>query len=100
MYCKNPICGVFEKFLYFYGESADEPLMKNLLKTFAITLGSLLLLVILLFVSLFYAIQQEGFQNKIKDIALPYLEEKLQTRVQLERISVRFPDKIMLLEVS
>jgi hypothetical protein len=96
VYCKNPICGVFEKFLYFYGESADEPLMKNMLKTFAITLGSLLLLVILLFVSLFYAIQQEGFQNKIKDIVLPYLEEKLQTRVQLERISVRFPDKIVL----
>lgn len=70
--------------------------MKKLLKIFAITVGSLVLLVILLFVSLFFAIQQEGFQNRLKDIALPYLEDKLQTRVELERISIRFPDKIVL----
>ncbi|MDD3194808.1 MAG: translocation/assembly module TamB domain-containing protein [Paludibacter sp.] len=70
--------------------------MKKALTIFFISVGSLIALVLLLFGILFFAIQQEGFQNRVKDYALDFLSDKLNTRVELDRISIRFPDKIIL----
>jgi len=83
MHCKNPI------FYYIYP-------MKTLFRIVLVSLSVLVVVVMLLAGALFFAIQQESFQNYLKDKALPYLEDLLGTRVELERISVRFPDKLLL----
>lgn len=70
--------------------------MKKIIRIVLVSLCVLVVGVLLLAGVLFYAIQQEGFQNYLKDRAMPYLEELLATRVELERISVRFPDKLVL----
>lgn len=70
--------------------------MKKFLKVVLITFSSLLFVLTLMLAALFFAIQQEDFQNRLKNIALPFLEQQLQTRVELERISIRYPDKIVL----
>lgn len=58
--------------------------------------GILVVLVVMLLGGLFIAIQQEGFQNYLKNKALPYLEEMLSTRVELDRIAVRYPDRLVI----
>ena len=70
--------------------------MKKVVRIVLLSMVGLVLLIVLLIGVLFFAIQQDGFQNYLKDKALPYLEEMLATRVELDRISVRFPDKIVL----
>jgi hypothetical protein len=70
--------------------------MKKLFRIVLVSLGVLIVVVMLLTGALFFAIQQESFQNYLKDKAMPYVEDLLGTRVRLERISVRFPDKLVL----
>jgi hypothetical protein len=77
--------------------SINIPIMIKFLKVFLLAVGSLLGILIILITVLFFAVQHEGFQNRMKNIALPYLEEQLQTRIELERIAIRFPDRVVLM---
>lgn len=70
--------------------------MKKAVRIVLLSTGVLLVLILLLLGALFFAIQQDSFQNYLKDKALPYIENALTTRVELERISIRFPDKLVL----
>lgn len=65
---------------------------KKILKRFAIALGSLVLLLILLIFSL----RIPAVQNFVKDNLVTYLEEKIQTDVNLEKVYVAFPNRIIM----
>ena len=64
--------------------------MKKAIRIVLLSIGVLLVLILLLLGALFFAIQHDSFQNYLKDKALPYIENALTTRVELERISIRF----------
>src|SRR5690606_12219078 len=52
--------------------------------------------VILLFLILVVAIQIPKVQNYVKDQLIRYLEDKIETNVDLEYISIKFPNRISL----
>jgi hypothetical protein len=58
-------------------------------------LGWILLSVIVLLICIIVAIQIPYIQNKIKDVALSYVREKIDTPVSLDRIEIAFPKKIV-----
>jgi hypothetical protein len=65
---------------------------KKILKRIAIALGSLVLLLILLILSL----RIPAVQNFVKDKLITYLEEKIQTDVNLEKVYIAFPNRIIM----
>lgn len=66
--------------------------MKKFLKYTAISIGSLLLLVVLLILSL----QLPAVQNYVKVRLVNYLEEKIHTKVSLDRVYVGFPNSLIM----
>ncbi|MBD8018880.1 translocation/assembly module TamB domain-containing protein [Kaistella pullorum] len=66
--------------------------LKKTLKYTGIFLGSLLMLVILLILSL----QLPGVQNFAKGKLVNYLEEKIHTKVTLDRVHVGFPNSLVM----
>ncbi|MFA7687326.1 MAG: translocation/assembly module TamB domain-containing protein [Moheibacter sp.] len=65
---------------------------RKLLKRIAIGLGMLVLLVILLILSL----RIPAVQNYAKDKLVTYLEEKIETKVSLEKVYIAFPNRIIM----
>lgn len=65
---------------------------RKLLKWTGITLGSLIVLLILLILSL----RIPAVQNYVKDKLIVYLEDKIQTDVNLEKVFIAFPNRIIL----
>ena len=65
---------------------------KKILKYTAIFIGSLLLLLVLLALSL----QLPGVQNFAKGKLVNYLEEKIHTKVRLDRVYVGFPNSLVM----
>ncbi|KQR91970.1 cell envelope biogenesis protein AsmA [Chryseobacterium sp. Leaf180] len=66
--------------------------IRKILKGFAITLGSLLLLIILLIFSL----RIPAVQNFAKNKLVVYLEKKIKTEVRLERVYIAFPNSLVM----
>lgn len=67
-------------------------IFKKILKYIAIFLGSLVLLLVLLALSL----QLPGVQNFAKGKLVNYLEEKIHTKVTLDRVYVGFPNSLVM----
>ena len=65
---------------------------RKLFKWIGISLGSILVLLILLILSL----RIPAVQNFVKDRLIVYLEEKIQTDVELEKVYIAFPNRIIL----
>lgn len=66
--------------------------IRKILKGIAITLGSLLLLIIILIFSL----RIPAVQNFAKNKLVNYLEKKIKTDVRLERVYVAFPNSLVM----
>lgn len=69
-----------------------KPNKRKILKWTGITLASLIVLLILLILSL----RIPAVQNYVKDKLIVYLEEKIQTDVNLEEVYIAFPNRIIL----
>lgn len=69
--------------------------MKRIIFKTLKVLGWILLSVIVLLICIIVAIQIPYIQNKIKDVALSYVREKIDTPVSLDRIEIAFPKKIV-----
>ena len=67
-------------------------IIRKILKVVAWIAGSLVALVLLVFLLL----QIPAVQNFVKDKAVAYLEKKIGTRVEVARLSIGFPKKIVL----
>lgn len=65
---------------------------KKIIRYSLISVGSLILLVVLLVLSL----QLPAVQNFVKDKLVDYLEEKIHTKVQLDRIYIDFPSSLVM----
>lgn len=65
---------------------------KKLLKRLAVTLGVILGSIIALILSL----RIPAVQNYVKDKLVVYLEEKIQTRVSLEKVYIAFPNRVIM----
>jgi len=67
-------------------------ILKRVGKILAWTIGSLIALLIIVFLLL----QLPGVQNWVKDRAVAFLEKKLGTDVEVARLSIQFPKKVVL----
>lgn len=65
---------------------------KKLLKRIAIFIGSILILLILLILSL----RIPAVQNFVKDKLVVYLEDKIKTDVSLEKVYIAFPNRVVI----
>ncbi len=65
---------------------------KKLIKRTVITIGSIVVLLILLILSL----RIPAVQNFVKDKLVVYLEDKIQTKVSLEKVYMAFPNRVIL----
>ncbi|MGZ9736745.1 translocation/assembly module TamB domain-containing protein [Flavobacterium sp. GNP002] len=66
--------------------------LKKSLKIFLWTIGS----IILLFLILFVVIQIPSVQNYAKEKAVTYLEGKIKTKVRVDSLAIEFPKKVIL----
>ncbi len=69
--------------------------VKKILKIFAWIIGSIVFLLLLIFI----AIQIPAVQNFAKDKAVAYLEKKLKTKVAIGNLSIAFPKRIVLSDI-
>lgn len=67
-------------------------IVKKTLKVIAWIAGSIVFLLLLVII----AVQIPAVQNFLKDKAVAYLEKKIKTRVEIDKLSIAFPKRIVL----